>query len=539
MPQLNKKVLVSDSLSKRGIELLEKEQGIDVDVNTGLSEDELIEVIGEYDALIIRSATKVTSRVLDAAKKLAVVGRAGIGLDNVDIKAATNNGVAVMNTPGGNVVTTAEHAFSLLLSLSRQIPQANMSMSSKKWEKKRFMGVEVFNKTLGIVGLGRVGSVVVRLAQAMRMKVVVYDPFISLQLAKRMEVEVVELDELLKKADFITVHTPLTKDTRHLFNESTFSKMKKGVRIVNCARGGIVDEEALLKAIDDGIVAGAALDVFENEPPAPDSAITKNPKIVCTPHLGASTVEAQDNVAIAVAEQIIDLLKTGTIRNAVNAPSVSEEILSEIGPYLKLAERLGKTIAQLSSMRLEELEITYSGNVLDKDISLITIAAIKGILENSMRDQVNYVNAPVVASRRNIQINEIKDNTSNDYTSMVTVTINPDSAEKANGKGFFSISGNLGRDQEARVVALNGFPIEIELSNNAIIISNKDVPGVIGSICGVLGEAGKNIASMNLGRDPGRNSAISIINVDQNVEDEVINKISRTKDVTYVKLVRV
>jgi len=359
----SKRVLVSDNLSEKGVALLKQEPGISVDVKTGLSEDELLKIIGDYDALIIRSATKVTERVINAADRMVVVGRAGIGLDNVDADAATKRGIIVMNTPGGNVITTAEHAMSLMLSMSREIPQANASMKEKKWEKKKFMGVEVFNKTLGVIGLGRIGTVVVRLARGMGMKVVVYDPFISLQAAKRMEVRVVTFDELLEKSDFITVHTPLTKDTKHLLNDAAFAKMKKGVRIVNCARGGIVDEEALVRAIDSGIVEGAAFDVYESEPPPSDSPLVGNPKVIATPHLGASTVEAQEKVAVAVAEQVIDVLNTGTVRNAVNTPSVSKEILVKVEPFLKLSEKLGKIAAQLAEGRLEKVEIQYSGDI--------------------------------------------------------------------------------------------------------------------------------------------------------------------------------
>jgi len=537
---VKKRVLVSDNLSKKGVALLEKEENIIVDVKTGLSEDELVNIIGDYEALVIRSATKVTERVINAASRLVAVGRAGIGLDNVDIEAASKQGVIVMNTPEGNVVTTAEHAVSLLLSMAREIPQANISMKNKKWEKKSFMGVEVFNKTLGVIGLGRIGSVVVRLAKAMCMKVVVYDPFISLQAAKRMEVDIVDFDELVKTADFITVHTPLTKDTKHILNGEAFSKMKKGVRIVNCARGGIVDEEALVKAIDDGIVEGAAFDVYQSEPPPADSSIVKNPKIICTPHLGASTIEAQENVSIAIAEQIIDVLKTGTVKNAVNAPSVSKEILARIEPYLSLSEKLGKIISQLAQGRLEKVKILYSGDVLKENISFMTAAAIKGILEPTMKDQVNYVNAPFIAKDRNIEINEVREGKTTDYINMITVILHTDTGETGNKAGKFSISGTIFRKKQPRIVSLNGFPIEVNIiSDSIIVLSNEDMPGVVGEIGTILGKVDINIGSMNLGRDVTKGSAISIINVDRHVPDEVVGELLRINHVTDVKLVKV
>jgi len=536
----SKRVLVSDNLSEKGVALLKQEPGISVDVKTGLSEDELVSIIGDYDALVIRSATKVNERVINAADRMVVVGRAGIGLDNVDADAATKRGIIVMNTPGGNVITTAEHAMSLMLSMSREIPQANASMKAKKWEKKKFMGVEVFNKTLGVVGLGRIGSVVVRLARGMGMKVVVYDPFISLQAAKRMEVSVVTFDELLEKSDFITVHTPLTKDTKYILNDAAFAKMKKGVRIVNCARGGIVDEGALIRAIDAGIVEGAAFDVYESEPPPSDSPLIGNPKVIATPHLGASTVEAQEKVAVAVAEQVIDVLNTGTVRNAVNTPSVSREILAKVEPYLKLSEKLGKIAAQIAEGRLEKLEIQYSGDILKEDVSFMTVAAIKGVLEPVMRDQVNYVNAPVVAEERNIQVNEVRENRAGDYSNMVTVTLYTDIGRDNGANGKISISGTIFANKQTKIVMLNDFPIEVNIvSNSILILTNDDMPGVVGDVGSILGKNNINIGCMNLGRDIKKGSAVSVINVDRHVTDDVVTELQSIKHVTDVKLVNV
>lgn len=522
------KILVSDPLSEKGLEILEKEEGFSVDVKTNLTEEELTGVIDQYDALIIRSGTQVNSRIINTSKRLKVIGRAGVGLDNVDVEAATRRGIIVMNTPGGNNITTAEHTVSLLLALSRKIPAANRSMKKFLWEKGRFMGVEVYRKTAGIVGLGRIGAEVGLRLKALGMRIVVYDPYISKEVVSRSDFELVELDELFQRADFITIHTPLTRQTHHLINKSALQKMKKGVFIISCARGGIVDEPALAQAIEDGHVAGAALDVFEKEPPLPDNPLLKLDEVICTPHLGASTYEAQENVAVAVACQIIDVLKDNVIVNAVNTPCVPHDSCRRVHYYCDLAEKIGKILGQIVNGRFQKLFIKYSGDVLEHNLSMISAAAVKGILEPIMKENVNYVNAPFHARQRKIDVQETKRSQNVGFTSQISMELHSD-------KGKHSISGTLFGKKDPRIVAMDGFQIEAIPYGYMLLISSVDVPGVIGRVGNLMGKFNINIGSMQLGRKDMGGMALSLLNIDSRASREVLDPLRNMSNILSVK----
>jgi len=512
-----KKVLVSDTLAKEGVEIFEKAEGIEVDVITNLTAEELKAVIKDYDGLAIRSATKVTGELLEAATRLKVVGRAGIGLDNVDVTAASTHGIVVMNTPGGNTNTTAEHAITMMLSLARRVPQATMSMKEGKWEKKRFMGAEVFNKTLGIIGTGRVGSIAANRAQGLKMNVIAYDPYISPEAAEKMGINLVTLDELLGRSDFISIHTPLTDDTRQLINAGNIAKMKDGVFIVNCARGAIVKEDDLYDALASGKIAGAALDVFAEEP-------TKNKKllaldnVICTPHLGASTDEAQRNVAIAVAEQIVDYLTKGEIKNAVNFPSVSAEVLTHIRPYLILAEKLGTLEAQIVEGGIEEVTVEFSGEILDYDVKPLTIAVLKGLLTPILKENINFINAPVIAKDRGIRVVEAKSSEARDYTSMISLTV-----KTSTDKGF--AAGAIFGRRDPRIVQINEYPLDVIPEGHMVLVYNNDRPGVIGNIGTTLGSSGINIARLHLGREKVEGKALVVLSTDSMVTDDALKQL--------------
>ncbi len=521
-----KKVLVSDSLSAEGIEVLKNTPGIEVDVMTNLTPDELKGVIKEYDGLVIRSATKVTQSIIDSAENLKVIGRAGAGLDNVDIINASKRGIVVMNTPGGNTITTGEHAIAMMLSLSRKIPQATGSMKAGKWEKNKFMGNEIFNKTLGIIGIGRVGSIVADRAQGLKMNVIAYDPFISPEAAEKIGVGLVSLDELLKNSDFISVHTPMTKETKDIINKDAFAKMKKGVYIINCARGGIVSEKDLYDAIVSGKVAGAALDVFDEEP-TKNKELVALENVICTPHLGASTNEAQINVAIAIAEQIADYLTKGEIRNAVNFPSVSAELLHVIQPYLDLAEKLGKFEAQVVSGGIKEVIIEYSGNILNYNVAPLTISLLKGLLTPVLKDTINYINAPVVAKERGIKVVESKSSEVGDYTSMIALTLKT-------SKGTFYAAGALFGRQDPRIVQIDKFTLEVVPEGYMLVLSNYDRPGVIGNIGTTLGQNNVNIARLHLSRDQVDNQALVVLSTDSIVPETVLDKLRKLPHVISV-----
>ena len=519
------KVLISDKLSPAAVEIF-KSRGVEVDQKTGLTEEQLLEIIGDYDGLAIRSATKVTATVLAAAKKLKVVGRAGIGVDNVDVKAATSHGVVVMNTPFGNSVTTAEHAISLMMSLARDIPAASASTHAGKWEKNKFMGVELAGKTLGLIGCGNIGSIVADRAQGLKMKVVSYDPFLSVERAAALNVEKVELDQLLARADFISLHTPMTESTRHLLGKENLAKCKKGVRIINCARGGLIVEADLKAAIESGHVAGAALDVFEEEP-AKSNPLFGMDQIIATPHLGASTTEAQENVAVQVAEQMAEYLTVGTVTNALNMPSVSAEDAAKLKPYLDLATRLGGFAGQMTKGGLTKVSIEYEGRVTELNTKPLSAAALNGLLSPLM-EGVNMVNAPVVAKDRNIDVSEIRHERTAHYKTLMKITVEFDG-------GKFTISGTLFGDKP-RIVSLNDVTLEASIGNRMLYVSNEDKPGLIGGVGQLLGDAKINIANFHLGRNKEATHAVALIEVDDDVNTALLGKISKLPSVKDAKM---
>jgi D-3-phosphoglycerate dehydrogenase len=521
-----KRVLVSDSLSAEGVEILNSEADLQVDVKTGLSPDELKEIIGDYHGLVIRSATKVTQEILDAADNLEVVGRAGIGVDNVDVPAATKKGVVVMNTPGGNTTTTAEHAVSLMMSLIRNIPQATMSMKQGKWEKKKFQGHEITGKTLGIVGLGAIGSIVADRAVGLKMKIVAYDPFITPERAKKLGVEQVELDELYARADIITIHVPKLKETTDLICKETIAKMKDGVYIVCAARGGIVNEDDLLEGLESGKVAGAALDVFSQEPPG-DIPLLQNPRLICTPHLGASTEEAQTAVALQVADQISDYLVRGIIVNALNVPSVPQEAVERMRPYIELAESLGKFQAQLGVEGIKGIEIELSGHAAQGHTALLTAAALSGLLSGVVGDWINLVNAPVAARERGIKIKETTASNGEDYTSLIRIRVDAT-------KGGMTLAGAIFGKREPRIVEIDGIAIEAIPQGNILVMNNYDKPGLVGSIGTTLGNNSINIGQLQFGRDEPGGRAITVVNVDSAPDDKTANELAALPNVISV-----
>jgi D-3-phosphoglycerate dehydrogenase len=511
------KVLISDNLHPRGVAIFEAAPNIEVINRPGMPPEEFLEVVRDVDGLVIRSATKVTAKVLEAATRLKVVGRAGTGLDNVDIPEATRRGIVVMNTPGGNTITTAEHAISMMLALARNIPQAAHSMREGRWEKKRFQGREVYNKTLGIIGLGRIGTVVASRAQGLKMRILGYDPFVKKEMVTSCGVEVVSLDELFARSDFITLHTPKTKDTTHLINREAFKKMKRGVMIINCARGGLIDEEALKEALEEGIVAGAALDVFEKEPPV-GSPLLLMGNVICTPHLGASTEEAQENVAVAVAEQMVDYLLNGTIKNAVNAPSVSGELLNQLRPFLTLAEALGAFQTQIAEGPIDSVNIEYIGEISKLDTTPLFHSVMKGLLYPIMRDEVNYVNAPALAKQRGIHITETKVESAEDFTTQLRLTVRA-------GKKENLLAGTVFGRYEPRIVRINAFRLEAVPQGHMLFIYNTDRPGVIGAIGTTIGKHDINIARMTVGQEKDRGQNIILLTTDTPVTPECLAEV--------------
>jgi len=521
------KVLVSDKLSPKGVDIFEKAGGIEVEVKTGLPPDELKAIIGEYDGLVIRSATKVTAELIEAAGKLKVVGRAGSGLDNVDVPAASKKGIVVMNTPGGNTITTAEHAVSMMLALSRKIPQATASMKSKKWEKSKFMGSEFYSKTLGVLGVGQIGSIVADRARGLRMNVIAYDPFLSSEGAEKLGVELVTMDELLQRSDYITIHVPKTSDTVNLINKELFSKMKDGVLLINCARGGIVNEKDLCDAIKSGKVAGAALDVFEKEPPDADNPLLGLDEVICTPHLGASTEEAQENVAVAVAEQMIDYLLRGTIRNATNVPSVDSEVLAKIKPYLNLAERLGSFQGQVISGGLEQISIEYSGEVAALQIESITVSLLKGLLYPILQEDVNYVNAPIIAKERGIKVVESTTSQSEDFLSLITLRVKTGKEERL-------VAGTIFGRSDPWIVQVDQFRIEAVPDNYMLLFHTQDRPGVIGNIGTSLAQHGINISRMQFGREKQEGESLLVLSADGPVAKEHIDQMQKLSHIISI-----
>ena len=520
------KVLISDNLSPRAAEIF-RERGIDVDVKTGMTPEELIACIGDYDGLAVRSATKATAEVLAAATNLKVVGRAGIGVDNIDIEVATQKGVVVMNTPYGNATTTAEHAIGLMFALARQIPAADASTQAGKWEKSRFMGIELDSKTLGLIGCGNIGSIVADRAQGLKMRVIAHDPFLSPERAVDLGVEKVELEELFARADFITLHTPLTDSTRNIIDADAIAAMRKGVRIVNCARGGLVDEKAIMAGIESGQVAGAAFDVFTEEP-ARESVLFGHPSVVCTPHLGAATTEAQEKVALQVAQQMSDFLLTGAVTNAINMASVTAEDAPKLAPYMTLAENLGGFAGQLTETGVRSVSIEFEGHVATLNTRPLVSAVLTGLL-SPMLNSVNMVSAPAVARDRNISVTESKNEQPGDYETLIRVTVKTERQSR-------SVTGTLFGGGKPRIVNIKGIEIEAEFGPHMLYITNKDEPGVIGDLGRTLGDAGVNIATFHLGRMSDGGDAIALIQVDQPVDADLLDAVLALPNIVQTKL---
>jgi D-3-phosphoglycerate dehydrogenase len=526
------KVLVADPVSQRGVDELANGGALEVVVNTGLPEAELIKIIPEFSALVVRSQTKVTAAVLEAATKLRVVGRAGVGVDNVDVEAATRRGVIVMNTPGGNTISTAEHAFSLLVSVARSIPQADASMKAGKWDRKKFEGVELYNKTLGILGMGRIGTELARRAMAFGMRVVAYDPYLSVSRARSLQVELVEdLDALMPQVDFISMHMPLTDETRHMLDARRLGLCKKGVRIVNCARGGLVDETALGEALHSGQVAGAALDVYEVEPPPADFPLRSAPNIVFTPHLGASTAEAQENVGIEIAQAIGAALLDGEIRNAVNMPSIDAKTAAVVRPYLTLGDKLGRFVAQLAPKRNDRIVITYGGKAVEMPTDAISRAILTGFLKHAGGEEVNSVNVRSMAATLGLDVEEVRSSEQTDFNEWLHVAVFSGDSKVSVGGTFF------GAKNDPRIVRVNSNPVEVTPSGVVLMLENRDRPGIVGYIGTFLGQSNINIASMSLSRTEQGGRALTMLNLDSLPSDEVMKKLAADPDMFAVKVI--
>jgi len=514
------KVLVSDKLSETAVQIF-RDRGIDVTFDPTIGKDKarLMAEIGKYDGLAIRSATKVTAKLLEAADNLKVIGRAGIGVDNVEIPAASKKGVIVMNTPFGNMITTAEHAIAMMFAVARQIPEASASTHAGKWEKSRFMGVELTGKTLGVIGAGNIGGIVCDRAVGLKMKVIAYDPFLSEERAQKLNVTKVELDELLQRSDFITLHVPATDQTRGIISAEAIAKMKDGVRIINCARGGLVDEEALAEALKAGKVAGAAFDVFAVEP-ATDSPLFNLPNVVCTPHLGASTTEAQENVALQVAEQMSDYLLTGAVTNALNMPSVTAEEAKVMGPWVELAKHLGAFVGQMTDEPIKAINILYNGHVAEMNTEALNAAAVAGIMKATNPD-VNMVSAPVIAKERGVNISTTTQEKSGVFDAYIKLTVVTDKRER-------SIAGTVFSDGKPRFIQIKGINIDAEVGAHMLYTTNRDVPGIIGALGQTMGENGVNIANFTLGRAESGGDAIALLYVDNPIPEPVLAKLANT-----------
>jgi D-3-phosphoglycerate dehydrogenase len=525
------KILVADSISPKGIELLRSGGELVAEVKTGLQEEDLLGIVAQYSAIVVRSQTKITEKVIEAAKKLKVVGRAGVGVDNVDVEAATRRGVIVMNTPAGNTVSTAEHAFSLLVSIARNIPQAHGSVKAGQWDRKSYEGVELHGKTIGIVGMGRIGTEIARRAIAFGMRPVAYDPYLSPSLARSLQVELFEdLDDVLSRADFVSLHIPLSTDTTHLINADRLAKMKKGARIVNCARGGLIDENALCEALKSGHLAAAALDVYETEPPPADFPLRTLPNIVFTPHLGASTVEAQESVGLEIAESIRSLLLDGVIRNAVNVPNIDAKTLEVIAPYLEFGEKLGRFLRQIAPRRCETLAINYSGKVNDVETSPISRYVLKGFLEEAGGREVNPVNATSLAQTLGLKTIETKESAIGEFSDLVEL--------EANGQGeTVSVAGTF-IGSSPRIVRINGRHVEARPKGVLLLLENSDVPGIVGQIGTVLGTHGVNIANMSLSRDHLGGEVLTVLNLDSAPDESIISAILANTNIKTARVVR-
>jgi D-3-phosphoglycerate dehydrogenase len=524
-----KRVLVTDALQAVGVDALRK-HGLEVDVAGSLDEPALVARLGEYEGLIVRSATRVTRAAIAAARRLEVIGRAGAGVDTIDVEAATERGIIVMNTPGGNTTAVAEHTLALLLALARRVPVADASLKAGRWEKNRLQGVELLGKTLGILGLGRIGGEVARRALGFRMPVLAYDPYLTREAAERLGVESVELDELLSRSDFITIHTPLTGDTRHLIGEAELARMKPGVRLINCARGGIIDEAALARALESGHVGGAGIDVFEKEPPPADHPLLRFEQVVLTPHLGAATDEAQSAVALAIADQVADVLVRGVVANAVNLPTVDAETLREQAPYAGLAAAMGRFLAQMAEGRMAEARLTYAGDVAQRPTAALTLAFLRGVLGTILAEHVTDVNAMLIAKGRGLRVTETSTTESAGYSSLLTAELRTD-------RGVSSVAGTLFH-REPRFVAIDGFSLEAVPLGFMLVFANQDVPGVVGRIGTLCGRYGINIAGMQLGRERRGGRAVSILNLDDPMPPTALEEIRAMPDIVFARLVR-
>jgi D-3-phosphoglycerate dehydrogenase len=523
------KVLVSDPISDLGIQQLNDAIDVIVDKKTGLKEDELEAIIGDYDALLVRSQTKVTKRIMEAGKKLKVVGRAGVGVDNIDLDAATKRGIVVINAPDGNTIATCELTFAMMMSVARQIPQAYKKTVSGEWDRKTFVGVELRAKVLGIIGMGRIGSEVAKRAKVFGMEVIGYDPFLTEDRAEKMGVKLGTVNEIAAQADFITVHTPLTPETRHIIGKAQFAIMKKGVRIINCARGGIVDEVALVDAINQGIVAGAAFDVYEEEPPAADHPFLNHPQIIVTPHLGASTIEAQENVAIDVSEEVLHILRDEPFKNAVNMPPVPANVLSVLQPYFQLGEKLGRFVGKLTESAVQEINVNYAGDLSDVDTTPLTRHIVKGVLVNHL-EEVNIVNAMHLAKLREVNIIVQKATTSKTFTNLVTVTLKSKNEER-------TVAGTLLSGYGERIVQIDQYPVDIAPEGTMLLISHRDKPGIIGRVGTLLGNNQVNIASMQVGRKVIGGSAVMVLSIDKEAPSDVLHELGQLTDLLHVKAI--
>jgi D-3-phosphoglycerate dehydrogenase / 2-oxoglutarate reductase len=524
------KILIADSISQRGIDELSREGALDITIKLGLSETDLIEIIPEFSAIVVRSQAKVTADVLNAGGKLRVVGRAGVGVDNVDVEAATQRGVLVLNAPGGNTISTAEHAFSLLLSVARKIPQADATLRAGKWDRKNLEGVELYNKTLGVIGMGRIGSELSRRAIAFGMRVIAYDPYLSATRARSLQVELVdELDDLLAASEFISLHTPLTNETRHLLNAARLRKTKRGVRIVNCARGGLIDEAALVKALQDQHVAGAALDVFETEPLPADSPLRSAPNLILTPHLGASTAEAQESVGIEIAQSIRAALLEGTIRNAVNMPNLDAKTLAIVGPHLRFGEKLGRFLSQIAPKRVDTLNINYSGKVNEVDTTAITRSVLKGFLQIAGGSDVNEVNAPAFAKSLGLKVTESRLSAPGDYSDLLELSATAEGKMVSVGGAFFGAT--------PRIVSVNSRPVEARPHGVVLVLENTDRPGMVGRIGTLLGNHGVNIATMSLSRNQAGGTALTVLNLDTAPDVALLQEIRASEDIRSAQVI--
>jgi len=512
------KVLISDKFSPEGLDVFRNASGIDVDYQPGITPSALLKAIAEVDALVVRGGTQVSSDVFQAANKLRVVGRAGIGIENIDLEAANRKGVVVMNTPFGSTTTTAEHTIAMMLALARQISAASQSTKAGHWEKDRFLGVEISGKTLGVIGAGKIGRLVVERALGLRMRVVVYDPHLAEDVIRQIGAEPVDFYELLAQSDFLTLHTPLNAETFKILDASAFDRLKPGCRIINCAIGGLVDETALAVAIREGKIAGAALDVFAKEPPEPDHPLLGLDQVICTPHLRASTLDAQVNVTVQMAHQIIDFLERGSIANALNVPSIGAELLAAIRPYIQLAERLGSFLAQLHSRGIQSVEVVYGGSVTEHPTGPLTMAILKGLLTPMIGSMVNYVNAPHLAGERGIKVIESRSSDSEGYANLICLKV-------VDAEGVHTVCGALLAEDDYRIVRVNGHQVEAIPEGHILVLLNEDRPGVIGFIGQVLGTAEVNIAMMNLSRRKIKGRAVSLISVDSQVPPEVMERL--------------